>query len=1103
MLSLIIAPSGYGKSDAVVKQIGELVKTSEKKIYVIVPEQESVKFEALLLGRLGNTINKSVEVLNFSRLANRVFREAGGITYKYIDDCGKDLLTAVLLEKMNDSIPSFSTGTEDINYIRNLRTEMDVMRRKGITPADFEKVKNILFESDRGGKNLENKLSDFSLVFSTYLAALKDGNTDATDDIVRLAETLSEYDFFEDSYVFIDGFYDYTVPQYNVIERIIKSAINTTITFSLTLTDPEKIFRKTKKAFDEIRSLAEKNSVEYEKTEFTENKRTKNKALSFLADNFMSGRDEKYEGEVKGISVTEASTRYEECIFVAREITKLIKKGAAFSDIAVVSASIADYGTMLENVFDSYGIRYLSCTETSPVTEPIFALVQSALDTVNSRFFYKNLKTYLKSPYLNLTEKELYSLENYISLWNIKYKAWQDDEDWTMHPRGYVEKFTDADNLELEEVNKARRKVYAPLKRLLDGTSDKLVENKVRAIFSFLEELEVSEKIDGSDADEISAWNMLLLAFDHIVRTAGDLRVSKERFGKYLRLALTDMTFGRIPSTVDEVEMGDIDFVRNKNAKHMFFLGFNEGSFPRVSDSKSIFTESERRWLLENDLPLEDSDEDKMRDENFLFLISLLIPSESAHFVFHTSSDDSSKSAALPSYFYSNIKDALGVEITRFSSSHAVPVTRKELEGRMISSVDGNTIRLIEEKSSDTAKRINEVRRFLDAKDRLFLIDNASDFIQSNYRMTQSRLDKFERCRFSYFVEYMLKARTRKQVSFSNAEIGSYVHKILELVLIELTRDGKAISAVTEEEIVTLTELRAKEFIEAVAPDAPQESPKFKYLVDNICAFVVFVVENIREEFSVSKFKPTLFEENLGSSKEVKPYEVKLQDGGTLTFYGIIDRVDTYIDENGIEYIRVVDYKTKTGGKSFSLEDVINGMNIQMLIYLFAITKTESKHKRAAAGIMYMPAGKFDFKPSDIEQTDEELRLEVDNNLKRSGMYLDDRAIIDAMESGDNKRFVGLKYDKKTGDYVSTSSSTLVQLEAFGLIERYINALFNEVVGALKKGDVEPSPIEEGSGRTSCDWCSFKPICRYEGEARKRKREKKPLEYMKIVLGEE
>lgn len=1103
MLSLIIAPSGYGKTDAVIERIGELVKYSDKKIFVIVPEQESVKFEALLLGKLGNGINRSVEVLNFSRLANRVFREAGGITYKYVDDCGKDLMTAVLLEKMNNSIPSFSSGAEDINYIRNLRAEMDVMRRKGITPRDFERVKDILSQGDRGGKNLENKLSDFSVVFSSYISVLKDGNTDATDDIERLAEALSDYDFFENSYVFIDGFYDYTVPQYKVIERIIKSALETTVTFSLSLTDPEKIFRKTRKAYDEIRQIAEKNSVEYKKTELTENKRAKNPALSFLADNFMYGRDGKYEGEVTGVSVTETKNRYEECIFVAREITKLIKNGASFSDIAVVSSSIADYGTMLENVFDSYGIRYLSCIEASPVTEPIFALVQSALDTVNSRFFYKNLKTYLKSPYLGLDEKELYSLENYISLWNVRFKAWENDEDWTMHPRGYVETFTEADKIELEEVNRARRKVYAPLKKLLDGTADKLVENKVRAIFSFLEELEVIEKIDGSDSDEISAWNMLVLAFDHIVRMAGDLKVSKERFAKYLRLALTDMTFGRIPSTLDEVEIGDIDFVRNKSAKHMFFLGFNEGSFPRAGETKSIFTESERRWLAENDISLEDKNEDKMCDENFLFLISLLTPSESINFVFHTASDESSKSASLPSYFYSNVKDCLGVEIKRFDSEHAIPVTRKELEGRMISSGDGEAIHLIEERCRKSAKNIKDVRRFLEAKDKLFHIDNASDFIRSSYRMTQSRLDKFERCRFSYFVEYMLKARTRKQVRFSNAEIGSYVHKILELVLIELTSDGKEINTVTEEEIVSLTELRAREFIEAVAPDVDRASPKFKYLVDNISAFVVFVVENIREEFAVSKFKPTLFEENLGASKEVKPYEVKLNDGGTLTFYGIIDRVDTYIDENGTEYVRVVDYKTKTGGKSFSLEDVINGMNIQMLIYLFAMTKTETEHKRAAAGIMYMPAGKIDFKPTEIERTDEELRLEVDNNLKRSGMYLDDRAIIDAMESGEDKRFVGLKYDKKTGDYVSTASSTLIQLEAFGLIERYINVLFNEVVGTLKKGDVAPQPLEEGSGRTSCDWCSFKPICRYEGEARKPRREKKPLEYIKSVLGEE
>lgn len=1101
MLSLIIAPSGYGKTDNIVGKIKNILSSSQnKKIYVIVPEQESVKMEARLLRECGNIVNKMIEVLNFSRLANRVFREAGGMTYKYIDNCGKDLITAVIIEKMKKEIPTFASSSDDTKYIQLIREEMDSMRQKGIRPKDFEKARESFNLGDKGGESFDKKLSDFSLLFSTYEEALREGNTDSADDVFRLAETLKEFDFFEDSYVFIDGFYDYTLPQYLVIEQIIKSAVNTTVTFSLSLADPDEIFRKTRLAYDTIRELAEKNYVEYEKIELNTNVRTKSPEIARIAENIMNGTEGLMENATDNVDITAVLTPYDECVYVAHEITKLVKSGTRFSNIAVTTSSVSEYGSMLENVFDAYEIKYLSCTERSPITHPIVTLVLSALDTVNSNFFYKHIKTYLKSEYLNLSDEECYLLENYITVWKMKYKLWQDDKAWTMHPRGYVEAFTSADEKELEIVNKAREKAYQPLKRLKESMEDKSVENKVRGIIAFLDELCVYDKIDEDDEEEKSAWNMLLQALDNIVNGAGELKISKERFVKYLRLVLSDMSFGKIPSSLDEVEIGEVGFVRNKNIKHMFFIGFNDGAFPRLSETRSVFTERERKWLQESDICIEDSIDDKIHDQLFLFLLAVLTPSEALHFVYHTTSSDSAKAKALPSYFYSYIKDSLGCEIKHFNLSEERPVNEKELEAYFLSSANDDRLSLIENNYSEFSKRIKHLKDFLQIKDKIFHIDDARSFIKNNYAMTQSRLERFEKCRFSYFIEYMLKARARKEAHFGNAEIGSYVHKILELVLKKLTSEGEGIEKTTPEEIIAISEKTASEYIVSVAPDINSDSPKYKYLVDNISSFVVFVIENIRSEFSASLFRPKLFEENLGDSKEVKPYEVKLRDGGTLYFYGVIDRVDTYVDENGIEYIRVVDYKTKSGGKSFSLEDVINGMNLQMLIYLFAMTSTPAENERRAAGIMYMPAGKPDFKPSDNEVDDVALRNDIDTGLMRSGMYLDDKKIIDAMESGENKRFIDLKYDKKTGTYSNTASSTLIQLEAFGLIEKYVNFLFDSVMTSLKEGDITPEPLEDGTGKSSCDWCSYKAICRFEGEGRKRIKEKNPIEYMKNAI---
>ena len=82
MLTLFLGPDGFGKTSKMYEEIERVIKSDAfSRMFLIVPEQESVKAEKALIERFGNTVSEKMEVLNFSRLANRVFIEAGGITY--------------------------------------------------------------------------------------------------------------------------------------------------------------------------------------------------------------------------------------------------------------------------------------------------------------------------------------------------------------------------------------------------------------------------------------------------------------------------------------------------------------------------------------------------------------------------------------------------------------------------------------------------------------------------------------------------------------------------------------------------------------------------------------------------------------------------------------------------------------------------------------------------------------------------------------------------------------------------------------------------------------------------------------------------------------
>lgn len=1113
MLSLILGASGCGKSEQVISKIGEALTKDTGSIYVIVPEQETIKTESLLLQRYGNTVNKRVDVINFSRLANIVFRSAGGITTRFIDNSGKNLICAVILERLKKTVPSFSKATDDIRFLQLLREEMDFLRNRGIHASNLDNLRQKLLSGDKGGESLSRKLGDFALTFATYENSIRENSTDTTDDLIRLSETLADFDFFENSSVFIDGFYDYTMPEYAIIEQIIKGAKNTVITFSLVLPDREGVFKKTAEAYNKIRSLAEKNGVEYVKTELTENHRTKNKALLTVADSVMSGNKIETDN-FDGLHLVSADSEYDECVFVARKIVTLAKNGVPLRNIAICSANIATYGTMLDNILDQYGISHLNCGKKSVVQMPVVHFALSALETISTGFYERYIIEYLRSPYVSLSDEERFALINYISMWNISKKDWLSEEEWALNPRGYAGKITTADKYELNLVNTARNKVFPPLKRLLDCFSTRsTVREKSEGLVSFFDELELHRKVEensfnfsnnpSENGEEVSAWNALLDALDILVDGAGDVGAGKERYIKYMRLVLSDMSFGTIPSSLDEVEIGDVGFVRNRDIKHMFFIGFNEGVFPCIENKKSIFTESERDWLRDNDIPTDEGTEDSFAEQTFQFVLALLRPSETLYFVYHTSSKESAKAKLLPSFFSSYFADCKGFVSEKFDSSSCAPVTEKELEERLLNS-NGDLTDILLPEYPELLAHCNQIDEFAKNAGTAFKIDGGYKDNEDSYYMSPSRLELYSKCHFAYFVKYMLNARTRKKAEFKNAEIGTFVHEVLEIVLREISDRGEDIVSVKDNEIAELTKRAADNYILAYIPDINDKSPKYRYLISNICSFVPLVIKNIINEFSNSEFRPICFEENLSSSELVKPYEIELSNSKKLFFRGVIDRVDVY-KKDGVEYIRVVDYKTKSGGKSFNLDDVLNGINTQMLIYLYAFIKSPSKEKRAAAGIMYMPAMKSELSASRAEEDESKIIDTINKGFRRSGMYLNDESIIDAMEKGEQKFNLSLKKEKGTDVYIpSTNLASLATFEEFGVIEKYINYVFKEAIKDIADGRIEANPIEDDSAeKCACSWCEYSPICRYDGEIRKRANCDKPIEEMKKILAKQ
>ena len=156
-------------------------------------------------------------------------------------------------------------------------------------------------------------------------------------------------------------------------------------------------------------------------------------------------------------------------------------------------------------------------------------------------------------------------------------------------------------------------------------------------------------------------------------------------------------------------------------------------------------------------------------------------------------------------------------------------------------------------------------------------------------------------------------------------------------------------------------------------------------------------MDEVSEELQSSDFEPLAFELEFGADGQLPAITIR-EENGTARVVGKVDRVDGWLHDGKL-YLSVVDYKT--GKKSFDLAELRYGLGLQMLLYLFTL-KEEGQmlfggHEIVPAGVLYTPAREpmlrcaRDTEPEKIEKA-------LKKELRRSGMVLEDPAVLQAME---------------------------------------------------------------------------------------------------------
>ncbi|MEG1594008.1 MAG: PD-(D/E)XK nuclease family protein, partial [Oscillibacter sp.] len=341
------------------------------------------------------------------------------------------------------------------------------------------------------------------------------------------------------------------------------------------------------------------------------------------------------------------------------------------------------------------------------------------------------------------------------------------------------------------------------------------------------------------------------------------------------------------------------------------------------------------------------------------------------------------------------------------------------------------------------------------------------------FHMSASRLERLRSCHFAYFMEYGLKAAPRTPAAFDAPQIGTFLHFLLEHVTREVL-DGGGFAQIEQEELHALVRKYIDQYVEQELLNFKDRGARFRYLFSRLRNTAYAVVDEVAEELRCSDFVPLEFELDFGDRGTLPAVTISQPDS-ELRVSGKVDRVDGWVKNEKL-YLRVVDYKS--GKKTFDLAAVRMGLDIQMLLYLFALQKEGKAHfgrDVEPAGVLYLPA-RDQILAAQRNISPEELRNKTEKELRRSGLLLAEPEVLTAMEHEalQAPRFLPLRVGKD-GD-VGGSVASAARL---GKLGHYVEDLLRQITRELRDGNIDADPWCRSEDDSYCKYCDWADACHF------------------------
>ena len=1110
-LQLILGGSGSGKTTYLYDEVIRLsMEHPQEQYFLIVPEQFTMQTQKDIVTRHPNHGTMNIDIVSFARLAYRIFEELAVEQLSVLDDMGKSMVLRKVAAAQKRQLVLFGGQLSKPGFVGQLKSMLSEFYQYGITPEALREM-----APSARSPLLRQKLEDLALVEQSFQEYIE-GHYITTEQVLDvLCRLIPESGLIRNSVIALDGYTGFTPVQYRLTELFLVYAKQVYVTVTADEAAGiygkmgiQNLFYMSRQMAVRLSEIAEKNQVkklpDIMLGEQKNRRFARRPELAWLEQNlFRYGTDSAYTGEATdSIVFFQASNPSGEVSHIVHEIQRLVQEGKArYREIAVITGDLPGYGKEITHQFTQNQIPHFMDDKKNVLDNCLVELIRASLEAVRQDFSYESVMRYLRTGLVSQERTMVDRLENYILAMGIRGgKRFR--ETWERTYRG-------AGDLNVTEVNAFKDRVLAPLFAMQERfrQADLTIAGMTEAVLTLLADCRAEEQLESYQeyftkigehrlAKEYGqVYGLVTELLKRLSDLLGEERVSRKEYLEILDVGFAELKVGVIPAVADRVVVGDITRTRLAHIRVLFFAGVNDGIVPARKERGSLLSDRDRDFLGEHHLELAPTAREESFQQRFYLYLMMTKPSKQLILSWcRTGADGKSRR---PSFLIGELRAMFPNAALTDQETQADPEIYSVAEAKQRLSVklgqyrDGQL-----EQDEENAQFLELYRWFASSKDnqetlRRFM--DAAFFVYEQQGISHAvakalygeilsgsvtRLEQYAACAYSHFLRYGLELLERKRFELASSDIGTLFHESIDLCFRRVKEKQYDWHTMTNETRDMLVEECVAAVTENYGNTILGSSARNRYLAQRVEQITKRTVWALQQQIKKGDFIPAGFEVSFSAADNLSAMKIALSESEALHLRGRIDRMDV-CEDGGKVYVKIIDYKS--GSTSFDLLALYYGLQLQLVVYMDAVTEMAQHHypdkEVVPAGILYYniadPLAEKKGQP-DPEKID----AEILKKLRMNGLVNSELEVVRHLDRTIEKESDVIPVVLKDGE-VQAGRSSVANRERFARLSQFVHRKLKEAGQEILDGEIGVAPYKNGQ-RTACDYCPYHAVCGFD-----------------------